>query len=425
MCCLPNKTSILWRTLALGVLSLWVLLVPAHGEEGAEQRRIIAIGDIHGAYDALVDILKATEIIDKKKRWIGGDTILVQTGDYMDRGTGTQKVLELLIDLEAQAPKHGGEVITLLGNHEVFNLIGVYKDVTHEILHTFEDRRSSQRRERLCRAWSTGEYSKEDDPLQQAVEIQRCLMRHPAGLMEYIQAFSPEGKFGQWLRQRPVAAQIGDVVFLHGGLSPQLRGKSLDEINRQAQREIDILDQIRAWLVEHRLLEPTASLNELVQAARDTYRKAPMDELREDPPGQRLVFPEDLALLSDIKEWLINSDEGPVWFRGYSTWSNKEGNAEMPRILAPLGAKHVVVGHTPQNPRSIRSRFEDRVFLIDTGMLGSVYTGGRAAALEILGQRFTAIYVNSENVLLDAPGPLGLTNEDGSTSPVVATEPED
>ncbi len=414
-----------FRAIALSLLCLLFLAGVTQADDPGE-RRVVAVGDIHGAYGALVDILRETALIDAEKNWIGGDAILVQTGDYMDRGIGTRKVVELLIELEAQAPDQGGEVIALLGNHEVFNLIGVRRDVTPDILASFSNPRSTEKRERVCKAWSTeggqGEGKEPSDPLKQAVAVQRCLMRHPPGLMEYVQELGPEGRMGAWLRQRPVAAKVGDVVFLHGGISPMLRGRSLEDINSRVWQEIAILDQVRAWLVQIRRLEPTAPFLELVKVARESFRNVPMEELKEDPPSERLVFPEDLAKLNDLESWLIHADDGPVWFRGYAQWTEKEGRREMPKILDALDAEHVVVGHTPQSPRSIRSRFEDQVFLIDTGMLGSVYEGGRAAALEIRGERFKAIYPSEEVVLID-PGP-GVDDATSSNALAVGANPE-
>ena len=56
-----------------------------------------------------------------------------------------------------------------------------------------------------------------------------------------------------------------------------------------------------------------------------------------------------------------------------------------------LGVARLVVGHTPQEDGRIHARFGGRVFLIDTGMLASVYDG-RPSALEIADGRVNAIY---------------------------------
>src|SRR5438552_1865543 len=75
--------------------------------------RIVAVGDVHGAYPQFATILEKTGVIDAHKNWIGGSTILVQTGDILDRGPQPRACLDLLMKLEQQAPKSGGRVVAL------------------------------------------------------------------------------------------------------------------------------------------------------------------------------------------------------------------------------------------------------------------------------------------------------------------------
>ena len=62
----------------------------------------------------------------------------------------------------------------------------------------------------------------------------------------------------------------------------------------------------------------------------------------------------------------------------------------------------IVEGHTPQATRLITPRFENRVVVIDTGMLATAYAG-RASALEIDGQQLTVIYLNGRIPIAPAP----------------------
>ena len=57
--------------------------------------RVVAIGDVHGAYDRFVEILKVAGIVDSELRWIGGRTHVVQLGDIVDRGDDSRKALDL------------------------------------------------------------------------------------------------------------------------------------------------------------------------------------------------------------------------------------------------------------------------------------------------------------------------------------------
>jgi hypothetical protein len=48
-------------------------------------KRIVAIGDIHGDFEALLNILYDSEVIDTTGKWIARDTFVVQTGDIFDK----------------------------------------------------------------------------------------------------------------------------------------------------------------------------------------------------------------------------------------------------------------------------------------------------------------------------------------------------
>jgi hypothetical protein len=84
--------------------------------------RLFAVSDIHGGYDRLVTLLDAGGLATVSKKgvvaWTGGNAVLVVAGDSIDKGDRSIPVLDLLRLLEAAAPKAGGRVIVLLGNHE-------------------------------------------------------------------------------------------------------------------------------------------------------------------------------------------------------------------------------------------------------------------------------------------------------------------
>src|SRR5689334_1922490 len=52
---------------------------------------VVAVGDIHGAFDNFVAILRSAQVIDNRNKWIGRRTVLVQTGDVLDRGPDSRK----------------------------------------------------------------------------------------------------------------------------------------------------------------------------------------------------------------------------------------------------------------------------------------------------------------------------------------------
>ena len=90
----------------------------------SEVDRIVAVSDIHGAYDALVETFQIAGVIDTELGWSGAKTHLVVTGDLLDRGADSRKVMDLIIRHEREAQHAGGQVHQLLGKHEVMNLIG-------------------------------------------------------------------------------------------------------------------------------------------------------------------------------------------------------------------------------------------------------------------------------------------------------------
>ena len=91
--------------------------------------RVIAIGDIHADPEAARATLKMAKLIDDTGRWTGGDAVLIQTGDVTDKGPSSRQVITLLTRLRAEAREVGGDVIAVLGNHEVMNLVGDWRGV--------------------------------------------------------------------------------------------------------------------------------------------------------------------------------------------------------------------------------------------------------------------------------------------------------
>ena len=78
-----------------------------------EDRRIFAVGDIHGCHEKLTELLAQ---LDWKPD--SGD-LLIFLGDYIDRGPQSYAVVEPLLVLIYQDPK---SIITLMGNHEELSL---------------------------------------------------------------------------------------------------------------------------------------------------------------------------------------------------------------------------------------------------------------------------------------------------------------
>ncbi len=86
--------------------------------------RIVAVGDVHGAYDRFLEILKIAGVLDAGAHWAAGNAHVVQLGDIVDRGADSRKTLDLVRRVEREAQTSGGRLHLLLGNHEVARMLG-------------------------------------------------------------------------------------------------------------------------------------------------------------------------------------------------------------------------------------------------------------------------------------------------------------
>jgi hypothetical protein len=371
---------------------------PAAGQS----RRIVAIGDIHGALDGFTGILQSAGLIDGTRHWSGGTATLVQTGDVFDRGDGVRGALDLLMQLEDEAKRAGGRVEPLLGNHEVMNLIGEFRDVSPGTFAAFADSRSADRQKR---AYDDYAKAAKRQPKGTALSRDDWNKTHPLGFVEYVDALGRRGKYGRWLRSHQVVVAIDGTLFMHAGINPDVTTGSLDDVNRIAARDLQLNDDARAALVQAQILTDYATLDEALEAAAmEVQRIADALKAQADPGSHvdRAFVDKIQAFLMIGKSSLLAAD-GPLWFRGLAQWDDTAG-PQVTALAARLGVSRFVTGHTPSSPGRIKARFDGRVFLIDTGMLSSYFKGGRASALELQDGRVTAIYTDTREALVSSAG---------------------
>lgn len=370
--------------------------------------RLVAIGDVHGSLDGFRAILRATGLIDAADRWSGGATTLVQTGDVTDRGADVRGALDLLRRLVDEAPRRGGRVVALLGNHEVMNLVGEIRDVTPEICHSFAGGDADAVQQAAWKDYDA--LSRErarTRPGEQPAGLSRTqetfLTAYPRGCVEYRRAMGPRGDYGRWLRRLPIAARVGRTVFMHAG-APPATTSTLDATVAQAKNEIERYDRFVERLVRARLAQSWFRLEDVVTVAAAEVRwlngvleKAKVDGGTPDLSGIDVALVKEAVDILGIGGWSLLAPEGPLWYRGYALAEDAALDAPLASFLQRWDADRLVVAHTVQRDARIRARLAGRLFLIDTGMLAPVYKGA-ASALEIDGAAVHALYTDGTRV---------------------------
>lgn len=259
--------------------------------------RWVAIGDLHGDLSATQQALELAGAIDAKGHWIGGNLVVVQTGDQLDRGDDERGILDLLERVAGEARDAGGALHVLNGNHEAMNVLGDFRYVTPAGYRAFDD---VTPRAALAERWPSE-------------------ARGRAG------AFLPGGGEALRLSRRRVVVQVGDTVFVHGGIRAPHVTSGLDRLNRETA----------AW----------------------------MRGSNPQPPR------------------LVQDPEGPLWTRVYGgAQLDSAACAVLDEALKALGAARMVVGHSVQEG-GISAACDGRVQRIDVG-LSRYYQGATLQVLE-------------------------------------------
>jgi hypothetical protein len=382
-----------------GVVIAGLLLTSAVTSTAVEQR-IVAVGDVHGDLPDFVAILQKTGLINESRQWTGGDAMLVQLGDVVDRGPKSRESLDLLMDLERQSPLQKGKVIALLGNHEVMTLMGDLRYASVEDYRGFATPQSDKVRDQAYQEYLDflSSHPTQGGDAGSAGQREKWMAEHPLGFFERRDAFSPQGVYGRWLRQHDVAVQLGSAVFVHGGLSPNIQFRDVEDLNQRVRADIAAFDSLWQELTKKKIIWRYMKMEEAIRQAQSEWAAL---QLRGQVEPE---LKEEMQKFLSLPVWFSNSPDSPIWYRGLALEPEEKLKPAVDAMMARLKIGYIVAGHTVRPKGQITQRFDNRVFLIDTGMLSSVY-GGKASALEIRDGRFTAYY-NGEKpqALLPATG---------------------
>lgn len=299
-------------------------------------KRVVALGDVHGDSYALSTVLWNAGLINEEGGWDGGDAILVQVGDVLDRGPDEAFCLALLLRLQQEAREVGGDVVMLLGNHEVMN-----SDLDYRYVDPLGwigwDEESDQMLATQMAAGMQGKKIKKDKAekqpnwkmlLDKATEVAEMVGRPavkvlPPFMQGRIKALG--GRQGA-LAKLPVVVTVGSTVFCHAGVMPEVVAYGLQRLN-----------------------EETSSY------------------LR----GESSRKPHLLDSIPQIS---------PIWHREFGKDSLEFDELALEAAdgaMRLLGCKRMVIGHTPQSAgiNCVRTPEGREIWRVDTGMSQGIAQG--------------------------------------------------
>ncbi|MGQ0561789.1 MAG: metallophosphoesterase [Gemmatimonadota bacterium] len=242
---------------------------------------VYVLGDTHGEFDGVVRLLRNAGLIDDSLRWSGGRKQIVFLGDMVDRGPDATRLLWFLYRLEREARAANGRVHVLLGNHEIMVMLGDLRYVHPKESHIAHLHNSAY--SRLLHA-------------RQSV-------------------------LGRWLAGKPAVLKLGDLLFVHGGVSS-------DYLN----------------------YTPASLARELAHTIRSDLFLAHTDST------VRVSI--DSASLAEFERFFWG-DRSVFWYRGYAQSDTLE--AELTTTLARFHVQAQVIGHTPA--QTIQRRYGGKLIV--------------------------------------------------------------
>lgn len=271
----------------------------------SKAKKILVISDIEGEFAAFRNLLQGNGVIDENYRWTFGDGHLVLLGDFVDRGEMVTEVLWLIYSLENQALAVGGKVHYILGNHEVMNMQG-------------DDR------------YVHFSYKTQADAMQ----------------IPHMELFGRQSELGQWMATKNVIERIGNILFVHGGISGFFNqiGMTLNAVNDSA----------------------------------------------------RLYYTDTSAIYISPHADFLFGDYGPLWYRGYYIGTQRATVSQVDSTLDIYSIRHIITGHSLIG-HEIISAYDGKVINIDVP-----HHTGHSEALIIEGTKMYRVNAKGEKMKIAA-----------------------
>lgn len=291
--------------------SKWNFSVQIRNEEKNEPasfaavNKLLVLSDIEGEFERFRNLLLEAKVMDKDYRWIFETGHLVICGDLFDRGEEVTQYLWLLYKLDGEAKAKGGYVHVILGNHDIMNLYGDFRYVQPKYF-----------------------------------EVAKLIGTN------YSEFYSAGTVLGKWLRTKNIVEKIGNLLCLHGGISPEVNNLPL-------------------------------SIEEINTLARPNYDNAKMD-----------FTDKNLSVL-------FGGATSPFWYRGYYV-SPQAALSQIDSTLTKFGVQHIITGHTIIAD-TISTHYNGKVFNVDL----QLHEGNsKGEAILILDKQFYRINEKGKRKLL-------------------------
>ncbi|KAJ8650878.1 hypothetical protein MRB53_003901 [Persea americana] len=311
----------------------------------APGRRIVAVGDLHGDLAKARCALEMAGVLssDGQDLWTGGEAVLIQVGDILDRGEEEIAILSLLRSLSIQARTKGGAVFQVNGNHETMNVEGDFRYVDAgafeeciDFMEYLNDRDGSW--DDAFMSWvSVSKRWKVDRKASQSQWSPWKLVERQKGAIARSSLLRPGGQLACELARHAVALKVDDWIFCHGGLLPHHVAYGIERMNRE----------VSSWM---RGFSENHDFPEIPFIATRGYDSVVWNRLYSRDPADTDYWSRQICSILDD-------------------------------TLEAVGAKAMVVGHTPQL-EGVNCKYNHRIWRIDVGMSSGVLNS-RPEVLEI------------------------------------------